>query len=94
MARLTLDPTAVTATFLLKLPRPDLDRLRAMVDAFGAKTLSALMRDYLDESLARDARRLARYGGRGRARLLHGHRGMKYVHRRTSTLQWIEGSCL
>jgi hypothetical protein len=62
MARPTLDPCAATATFLLKLPRPDPDRLRATVDAVGAKSLSALVRRCLGEGMARDARRYRRGG--------------------------------
>ena len=64
MAHPTLNPVAATATFLLKPPRPDLALLRAMVDAVGARSLSALVRCYLDEGLSRDTRRLVRKGRR------------------------------
>ena len=60
MPRPTLDPNARSTRLLLTLPQPQRDRLRRMASATGAESLAALVRRYLAEGLARDARELER----------------------------------
>jgi hypothetical protein len=59
-----LDPDSDTKKLLLRITARDNDRLRVMADAIGTGSVSALVRRYVDEGLARDERRLERRKGK------------------------------
>jgi hypothetical protein len=64
MVRPKLDPDSDTTKLLLRITARDSERLRVMAEAIGTGSLSALVRRYVDEGLARDARKLERRKGK------------------------------